>query len=123
MARIPGEPLRLGKMPKPPEESKAKQPFIRKALTLPTDLWEATCLRALEEDMAPQQWVALALRAFLKTEPTPPQPTCEGYEPQPTEPTDKPRCESGWTGDRCTKALDHKGPHSNERLGIKWTGR
>lgn len=25
-----------------------------------------------------------------------------------------PRCESGWTGDRCTKRLDHKGPHSNE---------
>ena len=25
------------------------------------------------------------------------------------------RCESGWTGDRCTKRLFHTGPHSNER--------
>ena len=24
------------------------------------------------------------------------------------------RCESGWTNDRCTKRLGHKGPHSNE---------
>lgn len=24
------------------------------------------------------------------------------------------RCESGWTGDRCTKRLFHAGPHSNE---------
>lgn len=23
-------------------------------------------------------------------------------------------CESGWTGDRCTYALFHPGPHSNE---------
>lgn len=23
-------------------------------------------------------------------------------------------CESGWTGDRCTYALFHEGPHSNE---------
>jgi hypothetical protein len=25
-----------------------------------------------------------------------------------------PACESGWTGDRCTFALHHDGPHSNE---------
>ena len=25
-----------------------------------------------------------------------------------------PRCESGWTGDRCTFDLFHEGPHSNE---------
>ncbi len=24
------------------------------------------------------------------------------------------KCESGWTGDRCTKPLGHSGPHSNE---------
>jgi hypothetical protein len=24
------------------------------------------------------------------------------------------RCGSGWTGDRCTKALGHRGFHSNE---------
>lgn len=24
------------------------------------------------------------------------------------------RCESGWTGDRCTYRLGHDGPHSNE---------
>lgn len=24
------------------------------------------------------------------------------------------RCESGWTGDRCTFPLGHEGPHSNE---------
>ena len=24
------------------------------------------------------------------------------------------RCESGWTGDRCTLPLFHSGPHSNE---------
>lgn len=24
------------------------------------------------------------------------------------------RCESGWTGDRCTYRLGHPGPHSNE---------
>jgi hypothetical protein len=104
MARIPGESLRLGKLPKPPMEPKAKEPFIRKCLTLPTDLWEAARFRAMEEDLEPQQLVALAILAFLKTKPTPPQPTCEGYEP--TTPT-KMRCES------CTKPLDHKGPHSN----------
>jgi len=26
----------------------------------------------------------------------------------------KPRCESGWTGDRCSFPLFHEGPHSNE---------
>lgn len=26
----------------------------------------------------------------------------------------KTRCESGWTGDRCTLSLDHEGAHSNE---------
>lgn len=25
-----------------------------------------------------------------------------------------PRCESGWTGDRCSLPLHHDGPHSNE---------
>ena len=27
---------------------------------------------------------------------------------------DGPRCESGWTGDRCSLPLHHDGPHSNE---------
>ena len=27
----------------------------------------------------------------------------------------KPLCESGWTGDRCTFPLFHEGDHSNER--------
>ena len=26
----------------------------------------------------------------------------------------RPRCESGWTGDRCTFPLHHAGPHSND---------
>lgn len=26
----------------------------------------------------------------------------------------QPRCESGWTGDRCTLPLDHEGEHDNE---------
>lgn len=26
-------------------------------------------------------------------------------------------CGSGWTGDRCTKTLGHRGLHSNERSG------
>lgn len=42
---------------------------------------------------------------------------CRSYvlDPQP-EPTGLPvsRCESGWTGDRCTLRYGHGGPHSNE---------
>lgn len=34
----------------------------------------------------------------------------------PVETVDLPRCESGWTGDRCTFPLGHEGPHSNHKI-------
>ena len=39
-------------------------------------------------------------------------PNGGGYREDPNTPS--PRCESGWTGDRCTKRLFHEGPHSND---------
>lgn len=36
-----------------------------------------------------------------------------GYQAQVRAPG--PRCESGWTGDRCKLPLFHAGPHSNEK--------
>jgi hypothetical protein len=45
--------------------------------------------------------------------------TLEEHEPDGPVQTsvDRPRCESGWTGDRCTFDLFHDGPHSNDSLG------
>ena len=62
--------------------SRPKEPTLTRTprLTLPSRLWTAACLRALHEDMPPQQLVALALTAFLKVKP---EPTCEGYGPAP----------------------------------------
>lgn len=33
------------------------------------------------------------------------------------------KCESGWTGDRCTFELGHEGEHSNERPAEVWCDR
>ena len=31
----------------------------------------------------------------------------------------RPRCEMGWTGDRCSRPLFHDGPHSNEKAATR----
>jgi hypothetical protein len=83
MTLIPGKTLRLGDLPKPPDETKPTPKSVRVSLTLPRGLWAQANLRALEDDMSTRQLVALAIAAYLKKEPEPPMPTCEGYGPAP----------------------------------------